>query len=512
MTDYVPGKGLSAHWGNYDLKLESDIEVDFSAIELPHRFRPRHYQVDLLNTFFGMLNGENNIKQYCLVQHRRSGKDVALFQLMVAAAANKRGDYAYFLPLSNQARRVIVNGIVQDSDGNPCKFMDFIPQALFKRYNSVDSFFELTNGSKIYVTGSDNYNSLVGMNIHGAVFSEWSLCTPLAYDYIKPMINQNNGWTAFCFTPRGRNHAYDTLMTALKEENKHRWFTTMLTINDTTREDGTPVVTQQMIEDDLADGMDESTIQQEYYLDFTAAVKGIIYSKEMQLAREEKRIRPLKISHSKPVFTFWDVGISKGNATAIWCMQQGEEDALNLIHYIEMEDEPATYFLEKLQEFCLNEGVQLGTMYMPHDSSSREWVSGVKRHEQIIQMGYDVEVLPRISDVELGIRQTKAIFHRLHFDENNCWAGLSHLDRYRRKVSPTTGMLGGPLHDDSSNCADALRQLGQFYADKYVDHRHSPEVHERIIQQSKTISQNYNIGSINNTLFDTSGYDPFKPL
>lgn len=125
-------------------------------------------------------------------------------------------------------------------------------------------------------------------------------------------------------------------------------------------------------------------------------------------------------------------------------------------------------------------------------------------------MGYDVVVLPRISDVELGIRQTKAIFNRFHFDETNCQVGFMYLERYRRKVNSTTGMAGGPLHDETSNAADALRQIGQFYGDKYVDGSYDPELAKQWSRRAHIANQDYNVGRINNTLSNKAGYDVTK--
>jgi len=493
----------------FNLTTEADLGIlQEDDIQLPHRFVPRNYQKELFNTFFDMLEGKNFIRNYSLVQHRRSGKDVGLFQLVVAAAAMRVGSYGYFLPLANQARRVILQGIVHDSYGVPCQFRDFIPDSLYLKFNTVDSYFELSNGSKIYVLGSDHYDALVGTNLVGAVFSEWALADPNAYQFIKPMLNATDGWVCFCTTPRGMNHAYTTYLTSIKEGNKDRWFSTYLTINDTRKEDGSPIITQAQIDQDIADGMDEDIIKQEYFLDWTAQVKGTIYAKELGIVRDEDRIRAVPIDKSQPFFSFWDLGVS--DHTAIWLMQvDAVTNQLNMIGYYENTDEGMGHYLGWLRNFSKKYDVKIGKVFLPHDGKIREFTSGKKRHEAMIEEGFDVTVLPRISDVELGIRQTKAIFGRMVFDENRCVIGLAHLDRYRRRYNKTIGTFGGPLHDEASNAADALRQMGQYYELPEQTELH----HKNSMNMVKNTFINngaYDIGSLNgiDSNLGSKSYDP----
>lgn len=486
------------------------IDENREVPSLPYRYNPRAYQADLIDEFFDMLEGLSTVKNFVVCWHRRAGKDVSFFQCVVAAAEIEPGDYYYLLPKQNQARRVVWNGIVMDSDGKPCQFKDFIPPDSLVTANGQEMRYTLANGSNIYVGGSDNFNNFVGGNAKGIVYSEWSLCNPLARDYFKPMINQNNGWQMFCFTPRGKNHAYQTFVNAQKESAQGRWFVSMKDVTQTAKEDGSPVVTQEQIENDIADGMDKDTANQEYYLDFDAAVKGVIYGQEMKKARAEGRIYDCELLKDVPVLTFWDIGLSKGNATTCWLMQPVPDSTkLRLIGYYEAEDEPFDTAEEWLKQFCTKHGVKLGKFYFPHDGKNREWVAGKKRHEEVIARGYDVTVLPRITDVWLGIRQTKSIFDRFEFHEEYCGYGIGCLERYRRKVHDETQVLGEPIHDDSSNGADALRQIGQFYADKHVDNRHDREVQQRNATKLRRSRQDYNPFD-NQQQAAPKPYNPFK--
>ena len=69
-------------------------------------------------------------------------------------------------------------------------------------------------GSTWQVLGSDGYDALVGAPPAGIVFSEWALADPRAWSYLRPILDENNGWAVFIYTPRGRNHGLTTLKLA----------------------------------------------------------------------------------------------------------------------------------------------------------------------------------------------------------------------------------------------------------------------------------------------------------
>ena len=72
--------------------------------------------------------------------------------------------------------------------------------------NNSDMQIRMRNGSIYQVVGSDNYDSLVGTNPVGVIFSEFAVADPKAWDYIRPILAENGGWALFIYTPRGKNH------------------------------------------------------------------------------------------------------------------------------------------------------------------------------------------------------------------------------------------------------------------------------------------------------------------
>lgn len=346
--------------------------IQQSPIDLPHRWKGRPYQKEVYNTFIDMLDGENDIVEYFLEWCRRAGKDTTFFQLVVAAACKHVGDYAYCLPMNVQAKKVILNGNVRDSDGVTCTFMDFIPPTALKGVNFSEGVIRFNNGSNIYVMGSDNYDANVGMNLSGVVFSEWALCDPKAYDYFYPMLEETRrqekgrGWCLKCTTPRGKNHAWNDRITFQKESNKNTHYfqsESLLTITDF---DGSLLYTMDDFHKWVRQGRDENLLKQEWLLDYDAAVKGVIFGKQLEEARSQGRVCLTNPDPKVDVLTFWDIGMN--DATTIWFMQPDKDpdsDKLYLINYYENSNEGMEHYVEYMKRFAEEHNIKYGNVYFP---------------------------------------------------------------------------------------------------------------------------------------------------
>ena len=159
-------------------------------------------------------------------------------------------------------------------------------------YAQNQMFLKLVNGSTIQVLGSDNYNSLMGTNYFGLVFSEWALSDPESWAYLRPILSQNKGWALFITTPRGKNHAYDMLQAAKSEPN---WFTTLSTVADT---DAIPIEQQAT---DLREYVKlygqiqgQAFFRQEFFCDFDSPILGAVYADALGYLESEGRIKRLK--------------------------------------------------------------------------------------------------------------------------------------------------------------------------------------------------------------------------
>src|SRR3990172_7775835 len=224
---------------------------------LPYKYVPRSYQ----KPFFYAMHYEQK-KRACIVWHRRAGKEKTCWNYVITMACERVGSYYYFFPTNIQGRKVLWDGM--DASGFP--FLSHIPTELLDGDpNQTEMKIRLCNGSLIQVIGTDNYDSARGTNPIGCVFSEYSYQDPRVWDTFRPILAENGGWAIFNFTPNGKNHASDLYEMALKTPE---WFCQVLTVLDTVREDGTPIITPEAIQAERIAGMDEEMIQQEFYCSF----------------------------------------------------------------------------------------------------------------------------------------------------------------------------------------------------------------------------------------------------
>jgi phage terminase large subunit len=261
---------------------------------LTHDWVPRHYQNDALTAFNGGLRRQIHI------WHRRAGKDNFGLNLARKEIEREPGNYWHLFPLQTQAKKAIWEGL----DGEGRRIIDHIfPQAMRVSTLQQDMMIKFKSGSTWQMAGSDRYNSLVGSNVRGVVFSEWALCNPVSWDYIRPILRENNGWVMFITTYRGKNHAYQ-MYENLKDHPD--WFCTKLTVNDTRREDGSPVLSAADIEADRIEGMSEALIQQEYYCSPEASHAGAYYGRAMFELNASKRRGAFGYNPRLPLYAAFD--------------------------------------------------------------------------------------------------------------------------------------------------------------------------------------------------------------
>jgi len=436
------------------------------SISIPHEWAPRPHQIGLFKAY------DAGTKRFCVVWHRRAGKDSTVLNLSAKAMLERVGTYWHLFPYQTQARKAIWNGI--DSQGR--KILDQVfPQEIRKRTSSQEMLIELVNGSTWQLAGSDNYDSLVGSNPVGVVFSEWSLCDPNAWAYIRPILAENDGWASFIYTPRGKNHGYSLYNMARKSDD---WYCENLTVNDTKREDGSPVITHEIIDQERAEGMEEALIQQEFYGSFESQIAGAYYADQITAAKDQGRIGRLPVEPSLPVHTAWDLGIA--DAMSIWLFQSvGKE--IRLVHYYEATGKGMEHYIQYLNQWANTNGVGLGTHLAPHDIEVRELTSGRSRKDVARQMGIAFRTVQRPRVKAEGIQAVRRMFPRFWIDDERAEQGYNCVASYRREWDEKAGRFrDNPVHDWASHGADALQTLALGWRESL-----SPAHMQRAPQQAK---------------------------
>jgi len=170
---------------------------------------------------------EGGCRRAATVWPRRAGKDTISLAWTSWYALQHVGQYWHLFPEQTQARKAIWHGVIKEGQ----KILDVaFPRNIRKSTNESEMRIELINGSQWMLGGSDRYDALVGSNPRGVVFSEFAIANPRAYDFIRPILAENDGWALFPYTPRGRNHGYELFEKLQQDENS---FAELLTCDDT---------------------------------------------------------------------------------------------------------------------------------------------------------------------------------------------------------------------------------------------------------------------------------------
>lgn len=382
-------------------------ERNMVKIKIPYKWKPRKYQMNLWHYL------ENGGKRAVAVWHRRAGKDSLSLNWTAVAAMQRVGVYWHMLPLQTQARKVVWDAI--DKQGR--RVIDQVfPTALRKSVNSQEMKIELLNGSIWQCVGSDNYNSLVGANPVGVVFSEYSIADPAAWDFIRPILAENDGWALFIYTPRGRNHGLKLFETAT---NAPEWFVEKLGVSET------KAIPLSAVEAERRAGMEDSIIQQEFYCSFDAALKGSYYGMLLNDLENGGRICSVPHDPALPVTTAWDLGV--GDSTAIWFYQISGAEVL-IVDYYEASGVGLDHYVKVLKD---KPYVYTNNNIFPHDICVHELSSGKSRLDILAGLGVRGRVLPR-SSVESGIAAVRLLLPRCRFDKEKCAKGLEALRQYQR--------------------------------------------------------------------------------
>lgn len=418
------------------MNIQTEIRLD--------KFKPRDFQLPLCDAV------ENKgFKKLLAIWPRRSGKDIAAFNLMIRQAVRKVGVYMYCLPTFRQAKLVIFDSITNDG----VKFLDYIPKELVKAINSQELKITLVNGSIIQLIGSDSYDtSLVGTNPRMVVFSEYALADPAAYHFVRPILNANGGTMIILSTPRGKNSLWELYNIA---KNSKDWFCSRLTLEDTKH------ISWEEIKKEIESGeISQDNAMQEYFCSFDQGVEGAYYAKYIDQLRVKGQITQVPWEPSFKVDTAWDIGVT--DSTSIIFFQRVGQ-TIRIIDSYEKSKEGLEHYINILEM----KPYSYGKHWAPHDIAVKEWGSGLTRLEKAKQLGVTFETrdsgkssaLPNIS-IEDGIEAVRSKLPMMYFDEVATKPLIRALENYRQEWDTKRKVYRNqPLHDASSHFADCMRYL-----------------------------------------------------
>ena len=389
---------------------------------------------------------EDGGKRAVCVWHRRAGKDLCSINWAVVSALQRPGLYWHLFPTYNQGRKIAWDGMTKDGRA----FLNHFPEELIEGKNNTEMRLTLKNGSIFQVVGTDNVDRLIGANPVGVIFSEYSVQDPRAWDYIRPILAENGGWALFIFTARGRNHGYDLLNIAKRNET---WFQQVLSVEDTR------AIPMSAVDEERAAGMPEEMIEQEFFCSFDAPLVGAYYGNAMARLLADKHITKVPYEPLLDVHTSWDLGV--GDSTVILFFQlQGNE--IRIIDYYENQGEGLAHYIKVLRE----KEYVYGDHYAPHDIQVRDFSTGRSRLEIARELGVRFRVAANLR-IDDGIEAVRSILPRCYFDEDKCSHLIEALRQYRKDYDEKLkAYKDRPLHDWTSHPADAMRYLALSVRDR----------------------------------------------
>src|SRR5690606_22466893 len=337
-----------------------------ASIILPNGWAPRPYQRPLWDYL------ETGGKRAIAAWHRRAGKDDVLLHRTAVAMFERPASYWHCLPEFEQARKAIWTAVNPHTGKR--RIDEAFPPEIRESKDEQSMFLRLKNGATWQLIGSDRSNNLVGAGVAGVTFSEFALANPSAWGYIRPMIEENNGWPAFISTPRGRTPSNSLLDMAMSHPN---WFAEVLSVHDT------GALSPEQIEESLneyialyGEDIGRAQFEQEYEVSFNAAILGAFYAREMVAVRREGRIAEIEADPERPVHRAWDIGVR--DDTSIWWFQVVGTQVYVLDCYT-ASGVGLDHFASVIEQKRKEHGWKDGTDFVPHDARVKEWGTGRTR-------------------------------------------------------------------------------------------------------------------------------------
>jgi len=352
------------------------------------------------------------------------------------------------LPEYAQARKALWDAINPHSGMR--RIDEAFPESIRANTNKTEMKIELKCGSIWQLVGSDNFNALMGSPPVGIVYSEWALADPRAHGYLRPILAENNGWSAFIYTARGYNHGYRTYEAARADPHA---FAQRLTAEET------PVFTPEQLSRERQAFMAEygqyegdALYRQEYFCDFSAANIGAILGRYIEDADKQGRLNDVEYDpHGAPVEVSSDIGFRD---TAAWWFWQPKPDGFALIDYDEDTGLDADDWIERIKL----KPYKLGAIWLPHDARAKTFSTKRSALERFMsaRIANKVDIVPQLSKSD-RINASRIVVPRCHFNIDRCKAGLDGLRSWSFEYNDETKTYSKePRHDWASHPGDGF--------------------------------------------------------
>lgn len=421
-------------------------------IILPNNWRPRPYQMDAWTYL------EEGGRHAEIVWARRLGKDEICMHRTAVAAFEREASYWHMLPKYSQARKAIWAAVNPHTGKR--RIDEAFPRELRAATREQEMSIVFKNGSTWQVVGSDNPDSLVGAPPAGIVYSEWALSNPECRAYLRPIINENNGWQIFNTTPRGRNHAHKTLKAAEKEAGAFAQVLSAIQAGTMTQEQLDREL--QSYIDDFGEDYGRARFEQEYLCSFDAANLGAILARALAVSERNGLINDevLYDPFGAQIEISCDLGRRDTATWWFWQPQVGGYQIIDCMSGFGIDaEEWAARLNDRLKRYQSASGAPaLGRIWLPHDARAKTFAAKHSAVEIFLKCfgSQHVAMVPG-SSIADRVNAARVIVSRVKFNATTCELGLDGLRAWAYKYDPDKKMFGSdPEHDWASHYGDGF--------------------------------------------------------
>jgi hypothetical protein len=370
-----------------------------------------------------------------LICHRRFGKTVGC---VAELTKKKNAQYAYIAPFRSQAKQVAWQYLVEMTEG------------LATEVRVSELSVTLPNGSKIFLSGSDNVNALRGLYLDGAVIDEFAQCRPdLLEAVIMPCLLDRLGWLVIIGTAYGRMNKFYDFYEKSREDD--RWYHADIKVTES------GVIPPEEI-NRIKTSVSEAKFEQEFMNSFTAELVGTYYATLLNQQEQDGLLYTDDHGYDPhlPVYTAADIG--RGDSTVFWFWQY-RPDGLAIIDCYANNGQQAQHYIDMIKARPYN----MAQIWLPHDARAETFATKKSALEQFIDAfkntDTEIHITPKLS-VEDGIEATRQMLPYCRFDSDTSYKGVEILRIYRKRWDEMHQCYADkPLHDQSSDFADAFRYL-----------------------------------------------------
>ena len=206
-------------------------------------------------------------------------------------------------------------------------------------------------------------------------------------------------------------------------------------------------------------------MKQEYPSTSTEAFEQVsefaVYGGQIRDVIAEDRLTKLPVNPNKTVDVFFDLGRSLNNeTTSVWFMQHNDP-WYDFVDYYQSALKVVGDYVRDVQA----KGYTINRWYLPHDGGDEDHDKETFK-TRLVAAGIpskSIIVVPKISELRIGIDQTKEKFPSCRFDRDKTKKGWLGLCGYKYQWDDKKATMGAPVHNWASHPSDSIRQFGQGF-------------------------------------------------